>query len=175
MHKRNGFTIVELLIVIVVIAILAAVSIVAYNGVQQRARDSNRKSDLSVIAKALQMYNIDNGNYAVSDADGNCTGNAGAGGWYNHDYDGTGPLKTVDRCLTDGGYLSQSMIDPSGSKACSVGTSTCFAYMKYTCASGTYIYAHLETEPISSTALDGTCASAWDSEYGMNYVVKVGQ
>lgn len=42
-NKQNsGFTIVELLIVIVVIGILAAITIVAYNGVQQRARDMTR-------------------------------------------------------------------------------------------------------------------------------------
>ncbi|MCA9336117.1 prepilin-type N-terminal cleavage/methylation domain-containing protein, partial [Candidatus Saccharibacteria bacterium] len=45
-NKKTGFTIVELLIVIVVIAILAAITIVAYNGIQQRSRDSIRKSDL---------------------------------------------------------------------------------------------------------------------------------
>ncbi|MBC7512702.1 prepilin-type N-terminal cleavage/methylation domain-containing protein [Candidatus Saccharibacteria bacterium] len=38
MNTLKGFTIVELLIAIVVIAILAAISIVAYNGVQQRAK-----------------------------------------------------------------------------------------------------------------------------------------
>ena len=37
---RSGFTIVELLIVIVVIAILAAITIVAFNGIQERARAS---------------------------------------------------------------------------------------------------------------------------------------
>jgi type II secretion system protein G len=67
LQKQNklhrGFTIVELLIVIVVIAILAAISIVAYNGIQARARDSQRKSDLAVIAKAIKLYYIDNGTY----------------------------------------------------------------------------------------------------------------
>lgn len=62
MHKK-GFTIVELLIVIVVIAILAAISVVAYNGIQQRARDSERSSEMKTIEKALAMYFIDNGGY----------------------------------------------------------------------------------------------------------------
>ena len=43
--KQTGFTIVELLIVIVVIGILAAITIVAFNGVQQRARDAQRRQN----------------------------------------------------------------------------------------------------------------------------------
>ncbi len=65
MHKlkHSGFTIVELLIVIVVIAILAAISVVAYNGIQQRARDSQRNSDVATIVKALELYYVQNGQY----------------------------------------------------------------------------------------------------------------
>ncbi|MGO3702052.1 MAG: type II secretion system protein [Candidatus Saccharimonadales bacterium] len=65
--KEKGFTIVELLIVIVVIAILAAISIVAFTGVQQRGRDSNRTSDASNIAKALTAYTSE-GNEWPADA-----------------------------------------------------------------------------------------------------------
>jgi prepilin-type N-terminal cleavage/methylation domain-containing protein len=61
--RQKGFTIVELLIVIIVIAILAAISLVAYTGLQQRARDSQRKSDIAAITKALELYYNDHGKY----------------------------------------------------------------------------------------------------------------
>lgn len=53
--KRTGFTIVELLIVIVVIAILAAITIVAYTGIQDRAKESNVRSDLSAFMKKIEI------------------------------------------------------------------------------------------------------------------------
>ena len=62
-NKQSGFTIVELLIVIVVIAILAAISIVAYNGIQSRAEVSKINSDLASINKAIHMFYIDTGAY----------------------------------------------------------------------------------------------------------------
>lgn len=62
-QKQTGFTIVELLIVIVVIGILAAITIVAYNGVQGRANDTAIQSDLQAIAKKLELYKADLGVY----------------------------------------------------------------------------------------------------------------
>lgn len=50
---RRGFTIVELLIVVVVIAILAAITVVAYTGITNKANDSARLADASTIEKAI--------------------------------------------------------------------------------------------------------------------------
>jgi type II secretion system protein G len=75
---RTGFTIVELLIVIVVIAILAAITIVAYNGIQERARFSSYRSDIAMINKAVLLYYADNGAYPGG-ATGNCWTNVASG------------------------------------------------------------------------------------------------
>jgi len=52
----SGFTIVELLIVIVVIAILAAISIVAYNGIQERTRNTTTINAVSTYTKLIRLY-----------------------------------------------------------------------------------------------------------------------
>lgn len=57
----SGFTIVELLIVIVVIAILAAISTVAYTGIQTRARASTIGSELKAAEKAFHAYKVSSG------------------------------------------------------------------------------------------------------------------
>lgn len=67
MYKsRSGFTIVELLIVIVIIGILAAITIVAYNGIQSRARGASLASDLSNAAQQLKIDQVNNGSYPAT-------------------------------------------------------------------------------------------------------------
>ena len=63
MNARRGFTIVELLIVIVVIGILAGIVIVAYNGIQQKAHVAALQSDLSNAASTLEIANAQNNAY----------------------------------------------------------------------------------------------------------------
>lgn len=56
----RGFTIVELVIVIVVIGILAAITIVSYNGVQKRALNSARLTEVEAWQKQLLLYYANN-------------------------------------------------------------------------------------------------------------------
>lgn len=58
--QNKGFTIVELLVVVVVIAILAAITIVSYNGIQQRARASQIASAVDTWEKVIRVVAIDN-------------------------------------------------------------------------------------------------------------------
>jgi prepilin-type N-terminal cleavage/methylation domain-containing protein len=61
--RGDGFTIVELLVVIVVIGILAAISIVAYSTVKARADDASIKSDLVTNRKKLLELRAVNGSF----------------------------------------------------------------------------------------------------------------
>lgn len=61
--QDQGFTIVELLIVIVVIGILAALVLNSFQGVQARARDTERRTDINAVATQLEVFYNDNGGY----------------------------------------------------------------------------------------------------------------
>lgn len=65
-RRQRGFTIVELLIVIVVISILAAITVVAYNGVQSKARFARMQSDVKSLQKYIDAYNGINGSYPTT-------------------------------------------------------------------------------------------------------------
>lgn len=76
--SHKGFTIVELLIVIVIVAILAAITAVAYNGIQSKAHDAAIRSDFRAVANLLEIYRNDVGTYPHDPAglvSGVCSGN----------------------------------------------------------------------------------------------------
>lgn len=64
--SRSAFTIVELLIVVVVIAILAAITVVAYNGVTGQAKEAALKSDLRTAATELELIRIESNTFPSS-------------------------------------------------------------------------------------------------------------
>ena len=62
-RNQQGFTIVELLIVIVVIGILAALVITTFTGIQQKARDTERQTDIKALYGQIEAYYAQNGKY----------------------------------------------------------------------------------------------------------------
>ena len=94
--RQSGFTIVELLIVIVVIGILAAITIVAYSGIQSRATDSVNLSNSSAITNAISAYKVDNNGPPI------CSGGDGI----------SCLLSSMNSALVPT-YLSQLPTDPS--------------------------------------------------------------
>lgn len=62
-NLRRGFTIVELLIVIVVIAILATIVMIAYNGISKRALNTVRLADMKAWVQNFELYRANHGGF----------------------------------------------------------------------------------------------------------------
>lgn len=98
----SGFTIVELLIVIVVIGILAAITIVAYNGIQARAKFTQQASEVDKIGKAIQLWTAENGK-SIGES-GHGYNGRGLGGFDGSS--GAYPPPSLRDMLINSGYLS---------------------------------------------------------------------
>lgn len=109
--KRQGFTIIELLVVIVIIAILAALVVVGYNGLVDRARTTTLKDNLSSAAKSLMVSSIQDGSYPPDLASTGLT--PGAGSTYQYTYTSA----TNSYCLTGISGSTAYMITSSDSMA----------------------------------------------------------
>lgn len=168
----TGFTLVEMLVVIAIISLLSSIIFVGVQSFKGKARDSRRISDLSQIRTALIMYNTAYNNWIETGS--NCGYNGTGIGWFNYNNYG---YPSIAQCLITAGFLSTEIIDPSGTRSGSGPPININAYMKYNCVQSgvnvTYIYANLEGRTQNSTATDGTCCTACDSNYGMDYYLKI--
>jgi prepilin-type N-terminal cleavage/methylation domain-containing protein len=112
-QKQSGFTIVELLIVIVVIAILATITIVAYNGVSNRAKASAAQSLVSQAVRKVMAYAVDNaGDYPETLEDAGITNTTGL----DYTKDNTATPKKFGVTATSGNvsyYMSNEVSSPT--------------------------------------------------------------
>jgi len=69
----KGFTIIELVVVIAIIAVLSGIVVMNLTSMMAKARDAKRLSDMAQIQKALEMYKSDHGSYPAN-ADNDCNG-----------------------------------------------------------------------------------------------------
>lgn len=65
MKKNNGFTFIEILVVVTIIALLTSVAVATYTTFLKQSRDAKRKADLSQLSAALEMYRSNENTYPV--------------------------------------------------------------------------------------------------------------
>jgi prepilin-type N-terminal cleavage/methylation domain-containing protein len=112
---KRGFTIVELLVVIVVIAILAAITIVAYNGIQNRGNDTAVQSDLHQIGSQILQYSIVNGALPVTIPELTSLSMKVSGGAYGNPYVAAGLDYNMAYCrLSSSGKFAVIAASKSG-------------------------------------------------------------
>jgi len=167
---ERGFTIVELLVVVVVIAILASVTVVAYGNISNKAKDSVVKQEVSTIVKALQMYSIRTEDTQFIGDGSNC-GYHGTG-YIGGEYLGN---PTIKECLVS---VSSPDLVKMG-RTNSIMKINCMFNGEYR----VYILAQMRTEPQNPNMIESICNPAtspywttladWDVTYGMNYYVQV--
>lgn len=128
--RQSGFTIVELLIVIIVIGILATLVIVTFTGIQQKARDNQRQTDVAAVASHVEAFNAQNG-YYPSLAD----------------------LQTASFLSSNlKGLDPDALIDPKGSALAGTTSSTAYGYETTGCTNTTATSATNQCTGFTMTA-----------------------
>ncbi len=66
-HRRSGFTLIEILVVMAIIGVLVTLGVGSFRGSQLKSRDTRRKTDLKQITTALEAYYNDWSQYPLDD------------------------------------------------------------------------------------------------------------
>lgn len=130
---RNGFTLIEILVAVTIIAVLLAIAVVSYTNLNKRSRNAKRYSDLEQLRSALELYRSDNGFYPQYGAADNV-------------------YATVANIpgLVAGGYMPALPTDPNAA--------TPFMIMM-TSKSGLNFYGYCLAAAIESSASNTQCAT----------------
>jgi len=117
-HDARGFTLIELVVVISILAILSGVLVPRVTNHLKAARDARRLADLKAVRAAIEQFRLEKGTYPPANA------NSSYGGW---DVSNDGDFIRV---LRDNGYLDEDAVDP-------INDAT-FHYRYYVYAKGSY-------------------------------------
>ena len=167
--KRSGFTIIELLIVIVVIGILTTLTVVAYGGIQARTRDTIVKNAAKQLGTQLQRFSADTGKTPLQTGGGYNGGGSGYVSVLNVNANYPVAIETV---LVDGGYLPNGFT--AGLPKNTQYNNSSGTLMLYDCGSKYVVYYSLES-PTSDDIADfnvvkstcGATATTVETNYNM--------
>lgn len=115
MKNDKGFTLIELMVVVVILGVLAAVAIPQFAGKSDTAKENAAKADLKTITNALEMYYFDNEDYPDQTTLGNLSG--------------------IDSDLVPG-YLKKLPVDPWGNQYQYQHTNNSGSYTLYSTNNG---------------------------------------
>jgi prepilin-type N-terminal cleavage/methylation domain-containing protein len=166
LRSRKGFTLIEVMFVIAIMAILSSFILAAVSQIQKNSRDFKRKSDLAAVAGALQRFYNENGHYPSSSSgkiqvDTNSCANVGAGITLDWGTDNFHCLVVVNGNTFDRSYLKVLPEDPFPSRSpyCYQSSSP---YLNYTLAA--------KLENTSDKDLEGSVFTC-NGTSGYNYKV----
>ena len=134
--NQRGFTIVELLIVIVVIGILAALVITTFTGIQQKARNTERNTDVKALHGQVEAYYAQNGRYPT-------LANLNSNAW---------------RATNMKGLDTEAIRDPKGTGAGAATSDTAPYQLADTAAANIYSYAVLASDDTACDNSTKDCA-----------------
>lgn len=139
--RRRGFTLMELLIVIIVIAVLAAIALPKFINSGLRSKEASLKSDLKIYRNGIQLFLNDTGSYPATLSALSATSAPASG------LDASGAVKSIVAADWKGPYIDAIMNDPVSSNA--------FNYSTTSPSVGKV------TSSASGNATDGTAYSSW--------------
>lgn len=120
--KSNGFSLIELLVVIVIISILIGAASVSYAKTQQKSRDARRKTDLKAIQQALEQYHTKNNTYPTLNGSGSDTSLS------QTTWSDPTNINGLAYYLVGQGHISQLPIDPKNKLEAVAVNSTFYGY-----------------------------------------------
>ncbi|MGB9620488.1 MAG: prepilin-type N-terminal cleavage/methylation domain-containing protein [Armatimonadota bacterium] len=140
-RRRRGFTLVELLVVIVVLAVLAAIVLPKFMNSSRRGKESALRSDLKLLRNAVSLFQADTGAYPKTLADLAATSAPAKG------LDSSGNEVNITATDWHGPYLQEVPNDPVSGSAFNYGT--------------TAPDVGKVTSSATGNGLDGTAYSTW--------------
>lgn len=159
MKNTYGFTLIELMVVMAIMAILTGIGIGSFISTQKKGHDNTRKANLRAITTALEFYYNDNGRYPADDGNGGIKGCSGGVGLLPT----PAPVAcTINSAFQDANgtfYMQQLPTDPVSSQK---------YYYRSLSISQFQIYARLENAqdptiitPVSPVPLCGSDPCNW--------------